>query len=898
MWWKTVFRRKQLEHDLEEEINLHLLRETQQRIERGESPEHARLHAHRDFGNIALIKDTTRDMWGQRWLDRMRQDVVYAFRTFRKSPGSTAAIVLILAIGIGLNTAIFSLINATLLEPLPYPEADRIVQIWLNVNTPSSSSSLTLSIPEITLLSQQTNIFQDLAAYDFSGPGVSITGAGEPEQVKAIHVSGSYFRLFGAPIEAGRTFSFDEDRPNGGRVVILSHGLWVRRFASDPTLVGRSILLGNESWLVVGIVGADFRPNPAAEIWFPLQADPDTTNQAHYLRTAARLRDGITIDEANARLKLVADEFRRKFLSFDPKSGFEAKPLRETTVADIRTVLWVLFATVTFVLLIACSNVANLLLARASARQREIAIRAAMGASRGRIVAQLLTESSLLSLAGGILGLATGQIALRALLALNPEVLPGASGYGADSIDVSSFCPHIPLDWHVLSFSTALCVGTTLLFSALPAMALSRMNLAQTTHEGGTRTGIGREATKTKSLLIVAQTAMAVMLVIGAGLMIRTFAILRHINPGIDPHRILTLQMSLEGTRFKDTDSVARLAYDGVNRLKLIPGVIDAATSWMLPVDFSFSSSFIIDGRPLGNNFSHGAALMRPVSPNYLAVFRIPLTRGRFFIDRDTAKSPAVCVISEATAKKFWADADPVGQRITVDRSSDPNFSTRPREIVGIVQDVRDLGMDKEPQPMIYIPQAQVAGGMTRLSVGLQPLTWTVRTASDPYAFSGAIQRALRDASGDLPVANIRSMDEVVRHSTLRTDFSTVLLTLFAAISVFLAALGIYALIVFSVQQKTYEIGIRLALGAMPKQVRNMIVSQGMRLAIAGIFVGFVGSLALARYMKTLVYGVQPIDVGVNSVACLILAVVAALACYIPAHRASRLDPAKTLRSC
>jgi predicted permease len=379
--------------------------------------------------------------------------------------------------------------------------------------------------------------------------------------------------------------------------------------------------------------------------------------------------------------------------------------------------------------------------------------------------------------------------------------------------------------------------------------------------------------------------------------MIRTFVALRQTQPGIDPHHILTLQMSLEGTRFRDTAAVTRLVDHGVDQLKQLPGVIAAATSWTLPVELAFSSTFIIDGRPLGDSLVHGGALMRPVSSGYASVFGIPLLRGRFFTDRDTSRTASVAVISEAMARKFWPRANPIGERITVDKYLGPNFEAPPREIIGVVRDVRDLGMNQEPSPMIYVPQTQVANGMTGIDVGVLPITWAVRTAVEPYSLSSAIQRALQEASGGLPVAHIRSMEKVISHSTARSDFNAFVLTAFAGASLLLAAVGIYGLIVFSVQQRQHETGIRLALGATPYQVRNMVVSQGMRLAVAGVLAGFLASLALARYMATLVYGVKPIDLTVMAVSCLTLGLVAALASYIPAHRASRLDPAKALRS-
>jgi predicted permease len=515
-------------------------------------------------------------------LEMLRLDVITAVRMLRHSPGFAIAAVATLAVGIGANTAIFSLINATLLEPLPYPEADRIVQLWL---TSPDGGGLTLSIPEFNLLSQQTDAFEDVAAYDFGGPGVNITGVGEPEQVKAIHVSRGYFRLFGAKIEYGRTFTADEDRPNGGRAVVLSYGVWQSRFGADPILVGRTISLGNEPYLVTGVLAADFRPDPPAQIWLPLQPDPNSTGQAHYVRAAARLRSGASIDQANARLRLTTGEFRRKFPLFNPKIVFGAKPLRETNVGDIRTALMVLFGTVVLVLLIACSNIANLLLARATVRQREIAIRAALGASRNRLVAQLLTESLLVSLAGGFAGLIAGRICLHALLALNPEAIPGVAA--------------VSFDWRVMAFVATITLGTTLLFGLLPALRTARVGLAQVMQEGSGRAGSSRGTVKAKSVLVVVQVAMSVVLVIGAGLMIRTFAALRQAQPGIDPHHVLTLQMSLQGTRFQDAATVSRLADDGVDRVKRVPGVIAAATTWTLPVELAFGSTFNIEGRPL-----------------------------------------------------------------------------------------------------------------------------------------------------------------------------------------------------------------------------------------------------------------------------------------------------------
>jgi predicted permease len=776
-------------------------------------------------------------------------------RSLRRSPAFTLAAIATLALGIGANTAIFSLIDATLLEPLPYPDADRIVQIWFT--TPSGADT-NHSIPAVNLLSKQSEIFQDVTAYDFGGPGVNLTGGDQPEQVQAIHVSASYFHLFGARMELGRSFTADEDRLNSGRIAVISHALWMSRFHADPNLVGRTISLGDAPYLVTGVVSGDFQPDPPAQIWFPLQADPNSTSAAVYVRIAARLRPGVTIERANAALKLAYEEYRRMFPRINPKAAFQARPLRETKTGSVRTPLLILLATVILVLLIACSNVANLLLARGAARQREIAIRAALGASRGQLVAQLLTESLILAVAGAVCGLLAARLASRTL------------------------------NVRVLFFTAALSLGATLLFGLLPALRTSRASLNE---RSGTAT------LRARSVLVVVQVALSVLLVIGAGLMIRTFAALRHTAPGFDPDGILTMQMSLQGTRFTDTPSVAALAQRGAERLKQLPGVESVAVSWMLPVESAFGSSFIIEGRPLGDSPVHGGALMRPVSPEYAAVFRIPIRRGRFFTARDAADAPSVAVISETMARKFWPNGSPIGERITLDKHLGPDFYAPPREIVGIAGDVHDSGINQPPAPLVYIPEAQAPNGMTRIDAGILPLTWSVRTAAPPYSLGTAIRHTIEDASGGLAVARIRSMHDVVAQSTASSDLDTELFAAFAAASLLLAAIGIYGLVVFAVQQRRLEIGIRLALGATPHQVRGMVVSQGVRLALVGVFTGGSASLALARYMKALLFGVQPIDPMVIAVSCVTLGAVAVLASYLPAYRASLLDPATALRS-
>lgn len=812
-------------------------------------------------------------------LDSLSNDIRIAVRTFLRTPAFTLAAVCTLALGIGANTAIFSLINAALLQPLPYPNPDRIVQLWMTNR--DGGGGVTLAIPEFNLFKQQTGALRDVAAYDFGGPGINLTGSAEPEQVKGIHVSENYFRLFGANPLHGRTFTRDEDLPNGGRVVVLSHSLWQRRFNSDASLVGKTISLGHESYQVVGVLGPQFHADPPAQLWLPLQSEPNSTSQAHYIRVAARLREGVSMQQANAVLKLATAEYLRAYPLMNQQIVFAAKPIRETSAGNVRTALMVLFGTVTLVLLIACSNVANLLLARGIARQREMSLRAALGAGKARLLTQLLTESMLLSVAGGLLGFAVGRFSLAALLALNPEVIQGS----------------VSLDWRVLTFTAAIAIATAFLFGLIPALQGSSIDLSTAMKESGSRGGTGRTAVRTKSILVVVQVALAVVLVIGAGLMLRTFAALRNVNPGIDPHRILTMDMSLTGTRFRDTAAVSRMVEDATRRIQSIPGVSHVAASWTLPIELAFGSSIVIEGRPLTDSVVHGGALMRPISSQFFQVFRIPILRGRAFTDRDAAATNSVAIISDSMARKYWPNSNPIGERITLDKFIGPDFAAPPREIVGIAADVRDTGIAKETSPLVYIPQGQVPNGMTRIDSAILPLSWSIRTEADPYLFSAAIQKELRIASGGIPVAHIRSMDEVVKESTLHSDFNAVLLISFAVSALVLAAIGIYGLMIYTIQQRIREIGIRLALGASPQLITRTILSQSLKLTLAGVLLGSVASLGLARFMQTLVFGVKPSDPFVIVGACLTLGITAAAASFFPARRASILDPASVLRA-
>jgi len=822
------------------------------------------------------------------FLEILLQDVRYAGRMLRRSPGFAATAISALALGIGANTAIFTVVNTVLLQPLAYPEPDRLVQ--LELSSPQGNGNIT-SIPKFIIWREQTQVFQDVAAYDLGGPGVNLTGGDRPEQLKGVHVSAEFFRLFGARVVAGRTFSAEEDRPGGPPLAVIAGGLWRRRFGSDLNLVGKSIDLGGEPFTVIGILDPTFTSDPPADIYLPLKADPNSTDQAHYLRAAARLKPGVTLEKAKAAMKVAAEQFNRKFAAaagaqLGPQGSFTAEPLRDTIVGDVRKALLVLLGAVSLVLLIACANVANLLLARATIRRREIAIRAAIGAGRGRLIRQLLTESVLLSLAGGLLGLGLGYFGVRGLLSINPGNIPRIGEQGSG----------IALDWRVLVFTLGVSVFTGVLFGLIPAFNASRTDLNATLKESGLRAGSGLRQNKARSILVVTEMALALVLLVGAALLIRTFGALRSVDPGFDARNVLTMQMSLTGTRFNKAAGVNQLVREVQRRVESLPGVIALASTCCLPLEGGFGLPLTIEGRPLTDGPFHGGASWHPVSPRYFQVFKIPLVRGRMFTDRDDGGAVPVVLINGGLAKQFWPNSDAVGQRITIGKGIGPEFAEASREIVGIVGDVRGQGLNNNPDPIMYVPVAQVTDGVTALNNGIIPITWTIRTNVEPYSVSKEIQEALRTASGGLPVAHIRSMEQVRGESTSRTDFNMTLLVIFASLALLLAAIGIYGLMAYSVQQRTQEIGIRMALGASAQDVRKMVVRQGMALALAGVIIGVAAALGVTRLMASLLYGVTPKDpIAMTSVALLLVGVALA-ATYLPARRASQMDPVESLR--
>jgi len=817
-------------------------------------------------------------------MDTLLKDLKHALRMLRQSPGFTVTAIAALALGIGANTAIFSVINTVLLKPLPYPEPDRIVEL---MNATPQGNFPGASVPKYNIWRAQTQVLEDVAAFDSGGPGINVSGGDRPEQLKGIHVSYEFFDLFGARPVLGRTFSKEEDRPRGGNVVVLSNGLWQRRFGSDPHIIGKGIALGGESYTIIGVLASGFAFDPPADLYLPFQADPNSVQQAHYFGAAARLKPGISLGAAQASLKLAGEEFRRKFPDGGngPRVSFTAEPLQQTIVREVRPALFILLGAVGFVLLIACANVANLLLVRATGRAREIAIRAAIGAGRGRIIRQLLTESVLLSVIGGVVGLAVGSAGVRALLAVNPGNIPRIGENGAA----------VTLDWRVLFFSLGLALLTGIIFGLFPALQASRANLSSTLKESSARSGSSLRQNKARGLLVISEMALALVLLVGAGLLIRTFAALHSVNPGFDPHNVLTMDTSLTGSHFDQTAPISDMARQAIERIEALPGVEAAAASCYLPLEGGLGLGFSIVGRPANDQQSQGGAGWAYVTPRFFDVFKVPVLRGRGFTERDAAGAPGVALINEAMARRFWPHENPIGQRIIIGAGMGPAFAEPAREIIGIVGDARDAGLNQDPVNEMFVPLSQVRDGVMALNNRFMPLTWVVRTKVAPFSLADPIKRIFQQAA-DLPVGHIRTMDQVVVQSTARDQFNTLLLGIFAFVAILLASIGLYGLMAYSVEQRTLELGIRLALGADPAALYRMIVGQAMMLALAGIVIGLAAAYALTRLMASMLFGVKPTDPVVFISVATLLGAVAFLASYIPARRAVGIDPAVALR--
>jgi predicted permease len=747
---------------------------------------------------------------------------------------------------------------------------------------------------------QQTAAFEDISAHwlEFA----NLTNGSYPEQIPVARVTASFFRLFGAQAIKGRTFTEEEDRPGSASVTVLSRELWARHFGSDPDIVGKVVVLGGVSRVVVGILSGGFDTeqfDQRPDVWVPFQIDPNTPERGTLCFTTGRLRSGVALSVARAQLQAAAEEWRRA--SPGPASSpasFTVVPLREAMVGDVRPALILLAGAVGLVLLIACANVANLLLVRAVGRRREIAIRTAIGAGRRRILRQLMTESMLLASAGGLFGTVLGAVGVRMFLAQYPGNNPLVLANRAASLPrIGDHASAVTVDGRVLLFTIAVSMATGILFGLLPAVQACRTDVGTALKQGDGSTGSSSSGTRARGLLIVSEIAVALMLLIGAGLLIRTSLALAGVNRGFDLQNVLTLRMSVSGSRFETRAGLEKLTRNGAERIRALPGVAVATSACCVPLETVWQLPFVIAGRPLTGAF-HAFAGWTFVSPGYFEAFNIPLIRGRTFTDRDGAGAPGVVIINTAMAHRFWPDGDPLNGQLIVGRSMRPEYKEDPvRQIIGIVGDVRDQALNRPPRPAMYVPVAQVPDGVTTLNVRLLPLTWIVRTHAEPHSLAGRVEAELAAASGGLPVTRIRSMDEVAAESIARTRFNMLMMTAFGLSALLLAAIGVYSIMAFSVRQRTREIGIRRALGAESSQLRRMVLGHGMKLSMIGVAAGLVAGLGAARLLAAYVFGVTIYDPLVFVSVPLLLSAVAFMAVWLPARRATMVDPTVALRN-
>jgi putative ABC transport system permease protein len=877
MAWRKLFRDRlrallhcdAVHSEIEEELRFHIEMRTEENVRRGMEPEEARRDAERRFGRLTRIKEMGYEVRGGGMLETLRQDLRYGARMLLKNPGFTLVAVLTLSLGIGANTAIFSVVNAVLLRPLPFAEPERLVWLW---DTQPQLPTAPTSLPDFLDWKSQNRSFEHLAAFQ-SGSMFLDTGDGTRETPVGL-VTPEMFALFRVSPILGRTFTDEETLPGRFRVAVLGHALWRSRFGSDPNVLGRTIELNGAPYTIIGVMPEGFSFPDRAELWRPLPIDPNKLDWGpHYLRVVGRLKPGVTLAQAQAEMSPIAARLSEQHADKNAGHGVKLELLRNVVVGDIGPALFVLLGAVGFVLLIACANVANLLLARVGARQKEIAVRTALGASRLRIVRQLFTESLMLSAGGGAAGLLIAVWGVKWLVSLGPNTIPRVH--------------EIAVDPRVIFFTLLISVATSLLFGLAPALQASRPDLTGALKEGG-RGSAGLRRNRLRSVLVISEVALSLVLLIGAGLMIRSLAKLNRVDPGFDPARVFTMGVTLLPNKYPDDERVASFYSQLLERAAATPGVESAGAISDLPLLGSNTSDyFTIEGQPPVAKKEEPITEYHVVTPRYFESMGIPLLAGRDFAETDTKQAPNVVVINEAFARRHFAGESPLGHRIRLQgQERDPLL------IVGVVGDVRQLGLDKQPVPEAFVPFLQDPLSKTYQ----RSMTIVARTKSDPGAVAGSLRAMLTSLDKSLPVYDLKPMTEYLRDSLARRRFNLILLTAFGGVALALAAVGIYGVISYGVTQRTHEIGIRMALGAEKGDVLWLVVRQGMILALGGVAIGLLASLALTRLMETLLYGVSVTDPLTFTVIALLLTSVALLACFVPARRAAKVDPLVALR--
>jgi predicted permease len=797
------------------------------------------------------------------------QDLRYGVRMLLKNRGFTLVAILTLALGIGANTAIFSVVNAVVLRPLPYPNAERLVRCDWQLEKGDIGAVTALVF---AYWKEHTRAFEAAAGYAGINSGFNLAGGAEARRVRGLQVSEGFFRVLGVGPVIGRGFLPEEDRPQGPQVAIISDSLWRSYFGGDPTLVGKEMILNGRRHTIIGILPSSFQFESPIEVLLPLQARADVRDDGQNTVMIARLKTGITREQAQMEVSQLLPEFRREFPRHlrEGERGMRLDAYHQTVVGSTSQTLWLLFGAVGFVLLIACANVANLLLARATARKGEIAIRLALGASRWRITRQLLTESWLLAISGSLLGLLVALWSVPALLALAPPGLPRLE--------------EVNLDYQAVLFAVGASLLTSLLFGIAPALRAARLDVNEAVKSSSGRSSAGRLDSRVRGLLVVSEIALSLVLLVGAALLIKSFLKLRAVEIGFDPHQVTTAQASLTSEKYQTTAQVWAFEQQVLQRISSLPGVIAAATSSNVPLERGLRMGVRFE-TPSGSVVQ--TVQIRAISPQYFRALGIPVSRGREFSEADHQASAPVVIINETLARRHWPDRHPIGEQIT--------RQGQQQQIVGVARDIKEIGLDKEVEPTVYLPVSQVSDGLMRMMNGWFLTSWIVRT-SGPIDLADVLRQAVKEADPQMPLANVRPLTQIISASYASRQFMLLVMGIFGSLALLLTAVGIYGVLSYQVSQRTNEIGIRMALGAEPRDVLKLVVGQGMRLALAGVAIGLIASYGLTRLIANLLFDVSPTDPATFTVIALLLATVAFAACYLPARRAAKVEPIVALR--
>src|SRR5262245_17257536 len=863
-----LLRKNRIEQEMDDEMRFHVLMRTRENIERGMKPDEAEREARRRFGNVGRIKDLARDIKGGGFMETLLQDLRYGARMLMKNPGFTLIAGFTLALGIGSITTVFSIVNGYLLRPLPFPDSERLVMI--DEISAQRGPMGGISFANLLDWREQNQVFTGIAAW--GGGDYTLTGDGDPEQLPGMSISYNTFEILGVSPMLGRSFRDEEDRPEHDMVVILGHGLWERRFGAKPQIIGQTITINNRPRTVIGVMPPGFKYPERAELWLPLALDTRRWTRAnHGLACFARLKPGVTLAQAQADMNSVARRIEEQNPVTNKGMGVTLIKMRDSLiVASTRTAVLILFGVVGVVLLIACANVANLLLARGSARRREVAIRAALGAGRWRIFRQLLTESFLLGVIGGVFGLALAFWGIDLVLAGIPNELP--------------FYVKFNIDNRVLGFTAGISLLTAVVFGTAPALQASQVNLNETLKEGG-RGAAGASYHRLRRLLVITEVALSLILLIGAGLLMRGFLRLQGVNPGFKPENVLTMRIGLPRSNYDTPEKRSIFFQELIERVEALPGVQEAGGTSNLPLRGTWGRSLWVEGVPVLSVGQSPTINHNVITPGYFKAMGIPIMMGRDFTDADKRDGLKVTIIDERLAREYWPNQSPLGKRI---RFSPPENNEPWSAIVGVVGNVKNESLSLTQSKSVYLPHSQFSIGGMALAV---------RAAASPESLAPAIRDQVKRMDPNLPLTQVLTMTEVVSLSIYRPRLMVSLFGVFAGVALLLASVGIYGVMSYSVAQRTHEIGVRMALGAQRGDVLRLIVAQGMNLIVVGAAIGLAGALAFTRLIQSLLFEVTTTDPVTFGLVAALLGIVALLACYIPARRATKVDPMVALRA-